>query len=815
MRIAVPYWLRSPKTYFFAVMAMLMGSAAYTSVLISEREAALRRVSRYNVSQTFSQAAFELARFQAAIGAFAVMGGESQRDAVSLWLDIVSNRIGLLDAGEVGAFVRTKPEFLQVIEELRRAVAEVEPRIATIGEARTAEEVIATLSALNPKIARLASAAHVQAGSLATRDVQDLAELQWAFSALLIALIVCSLGLTGVLIGHNRLLRRAHADVQRLVEGLRRTSAELAAANEQASRAMEEVQLQNMILKERDRDLHTRNTWFDAALNNMSQGLCMVDQGQRLIVCNTRFLELFGLSPGVAKPGVTVADLFRRMISSGKFDAPMIEGLWREQQALFDEHRPGAFFQEGEEGRAVAVSHQPMADGGWVATYEDITERRRAEARISFLAHHDPLTNLPNRVLFRDRLEQALGELRGPHEDLALLCLDLDDFKAVNDTFGHAAGDVLLDCVSQRLRRCVRAGDVVARLSGDEFAIVYLTAGEPQQAEALARRIIDVLGAPYEIDGRRVVVGVSIGMAAVSTSGPNAEVLLKNADLALYRAKADGRRTFCVYQAEMDTELLERRAVEADLREAMDRQQLEVFYQPVFDLIANRIGGYEALVRWRHPERGLIPPAQFIGIAEELGLIVQIGEWVLRQACRDAVTWPAHIKVAVNFSPVQFTSGGIVQAVADALEMSGLAPGRLELEITESTLMQDSERTVAMLHMLRGLGLRTALDDFGTGYSSLSYLRSFPFDKIKIDQSFVREMITRPDCLAIVNSVSELARRLGMTTTAEGVETAEQLRLVREAGCTEAQGYRFGRPMPLAEILHRAAYADQQLVAAD
>jgi diguanylate cyclase (GGDEF)-like protein len=815
MKNPVLHWLRSPKMYFFAVIAMLLAAAGYTSVLISERESALRRVSRYNVSQTVSQAAFELARFQAAVGASALIGGASERDAVGLWLDIVSNRIGLLDSGEVGAFVRANPEFLQVVAEIRRVVAEVEAQIGTIEEARTAQQVIATLSVLNPKIARLASAAHVQAGDLATRDLQELGKLQWAFSALLIGLIVCSLGLTGILIWHNRLLQRAHGDVQRLVAGLRRSGAELAAANEQAKRAMAEVQLQNMILKERDRDLHTRNTRFDAALNNMSQGLCMADKEQRLIVCNTRFLEMFGLSPGVARPGVAVADLFRTMISGTRYDVPMLEGLWREHQALSDERRPGTFFEESQDGRAVTVSHQPMADGGWVATYEDITERRRSEARIRFLAHHDPLTSLPNRVLFRDRLEKALSELREPHEHLTLLCLDLDHFKAVNDTLGHGAGDALLESVSQRLRGCVRADDVVARLSGDEFAILHLSAGEPRQAEALARRVVDVVGEPYEIDGKRVLVGVSIGMATATIDGPIAEALLKNADLALYRAKADGRGTFRVYEVEMDTEVLVRRAVEADLREAMDRQQFEVFYQPVFDLVANRIGGYEALVRWRHPERGLIPPAQFIPIAEQTGLIVPLGEWVLRQACRDAAAWPADIKVAVNFSPVQFTAGNIVKAVADALEMSGLAPGRLELEITESTLMQDSERTVTTLHSLRRLGLRTALDDFGTGYSSLSYLRSFPFDKIKIDQSFVREMITRPDCLAIVNSIAELSRQLGMTTAAEGVETAEQLLLVRQAGCKEAQGYRFGRPLPLAEIRHGMAYVDQQLVAAE
>jgi diguanylate cyclase (GGDEF)-like protein len=808
-------WLRSPKPYFLAVIIVLGASAAYISVLISDREEAMRRVSRYNVSQTISQAALELARLQVAIGGLALSGGERERDAIHRWMDVVSNRIGTLDSGEVGAFVRANPEFLRVASEIRRTIAEIEPRLESLDNVAAAQEVIAALSALNPRIARLLSAAHVQAGDLATQDLQELGKLQGAFSGLLIGLIVCSLGLACILIWHNRLLQRAHADVERLVSGLRKTGAELADANEQANRAMAEVQLQNLILQERDRDLHTRNARFDAALNNMSQGLCMADKDQRLIVGNSRFMELFGLSPGLVKPGVMVADLFRTVVSGSKFDARMIEGLWQEQQALSAGRRQGTFFEESEDGRAVVVSHQPMADGGWVATYEDITERRRAEARISFLAHHDSLTSLPNRVLFRDSLERALSELREPHERLALLCLDLDHFKDVNDTLGHGAGDTLLEYVSRRLRACVRTGDVVARLSGDEFAILQPGVCQPEQAEALARRVIEAVAAPYDIDGQRVIIGVSVGLAIAGPAGPNAELLLKNADMALYRAKADGRGTLRAYEAEMDAEFQARRALESDLREAMEKRQLEVFYQPIFDLVAQRIGGYEALVRWRHPERGLVSPAQFIPIAEELGLIVPIGEWVLRQACTDAAAWPDHMKVAVNFSPVQFKGCEVVQVVADALRTSGLEPRRLELEITESTLMQDSEKTATILHRLRGLGLRTALDDFGTGYSSLSYLRKFPFDKIKIDQSFVKEMVTRPDCLAIVNSVSELARTLGMTTTAEGIETLEQLRLIYAAGCTEAQGYHFGRPMPLTEIAHREQYQVRDLAAAE
>jgi diguanylate cyclase (GGDEF)-like protein len=414
-------------------------------------------------------------------------------------------------------------------------------------------------------------------------------------------------------------------------------------------------------------------------------------------------------------------------------------------------------------------------------------------------------------VLFRDRVEVALRQLRATSGTLALLCLDLDHFKNVNDTLGHPAGDALLELVSRRLLGCVRETDVVGRLGGDEFAVLHVAEGRPPEAEALARRIIDALGAPYVVEGRRVVVGASVGLAfaAGGDAGAGPDVLLKNADMALYRAKAEGRGTFRVFEAEMDAAVQARLAIESDLREAVERRQFELYYQPLFDLRARRVSGYEALIRWRHPERGLIPPAQFVPIAEEMGLIVPIGEWVAHRACADAAAWPAPVKVAVNLSPVHFRAGDVVGAVAGALRRSGLDPSRLELEITESALLRDSDAVVATLHRVRGLGPRIAMDDFGTGYSSLSYLRSFPFDKIKIDQSFVREMGGRPDCFAIVNSVSDLAARLGMTTTAEGVETAEQLGMVRRAGCTEAQGYHFGGPLPLPEVARGLADAER------
>ncbi len=423
-------------------------------------------------------------------------------------------------------------------------------------------------------------------------------------------------------------------------------------------------------------------------------------------------------------------------------------------------------------------------------------------ARINFMAHHDVLTGLPNRLRFHEQLDEALGRRLRYGDGVALLCLDLDHFKQVNDMLGHPTGDALLKEMAARLRGCVREGDAIARLGGDEFAVLQCGARQPEAASKLAQRIVEALSAPYDLGADRAVVGASVGIALAAPDLFSADVLLRSADMALYQAKANGRGTFCFFENGMNEQMQARRALELDLREALARGEFEVFYQPLFDLRTQYVCGFEALLRWRHPERGLVTPTAFIPLAEELGIIIPIGEWVVAQACKEAATWPDGVTVAVNLSPVQFRSPGLVGAVRRALADSGLPPRRLELEITESALLHDSEAVLATLHQLRATGLRTALDDFGTGYSSLSYLRSFPFDKLKIDQSFVREMAYRPDCLAIVISVLGLARELGMATTAEGVETEDQLERLRAAGCTQVQGFLFARPRPAAEIRH-------------
>ena len=425
----------------------------------------------------------------------------------------------------------------------------------------------------------------------------------------------------------------------------------------------------------------------------------------------------------------------------------------------------------------------------------------RLAEKLRFMAHHDALTRLPNRALFHERLEHAAAGLRSTDKGFAVLFIDLDNFKNVNDDLGHPAGDLLLKLVAQRLEGCVRRDDFICRLGGDEFAILQYSSAYDFQAATQARRVIDTLSQPYDLEGQQAVVSASIGIAMALPPAANADQLLKNADMALYRAKWEGRATYRFFNAEMNLDFHARLKLETELREALKRREFEVFYQPFFDLAHNRVAGFEALLRWRRPNQGLISPATFIPIAEDLGIIIEIGDWVLEQACRDAAAWPSDLKVAVNLSPVQFREGNdLVASVERAIACSGLAPERLELEVTESILLQGSEKVVATLFRLRAMGLGTALDDFGTGYSSLSYLRSFPFDKLKIDQSFVREMESRPDCFAIVCSVISLAGKLGISTTAEGVETPEQLEQLRRAGCNEAQGYFFDQPKPVQEI---------------
>jgi len=552
-------------------------------------------------------------------------------------------------------------------------------------------------------------------------------------------------------------------------------------------------------LKEQKVKLHDTNLQLDAALDNMSQGLCFFDKDDKLQVVNRRFCEILNLSPEAVHPGISFLDILKLSFAAGNHPGRTLDEILAERDSHIKEYGSRTILQELSNGKVIAISHTVTSDGGWVATYEDVTEQRRAESRIAFMARHDALTSLPNRALFRERIEQAIGHAsRGT--GFAVLSVDLDQFKPVNDTLGHPVGDKLLETVAQRLLSCVRETDTVARLGGDEFAIVQCNVRSPDDAGQLARRVVEAIGKPFEIDGNRITIGSSVGISVAPGDGTSSEKLLKNADVALYRAKTDGRGTWRFFEPEMDARLQARRALELDLREGINQNQFEVFYQPLYDLDKDRYSGCEALVRWRHPMRGLVPPDQFVSIAEEIGVITTLGERVLRRACEDAGRWPSGMKVAVNVSPVQFRSPNLVQVVRSALTASGLPAQRLELEITESVLLANSATTIATLHELRALGVRIALDDFGTGYSSLSYLRKFPFDKIKIDRTFVRDLSAADSSKLIVRAIINLSKNLGIMTTAEGVENEEQLDQLRAEGCDEVQGFLYGRAVPLAKL---------------
>jgi diguanylate cyclase (GGDEF)-like protein len=548
-------------------------------------------------------------------------------------------------------------------------------------------------------------------------------------------------------------------------------------------------------LKTQESSLRQTNMLLDAALENMSQGLCLFDGENRLEVFNRRYLEIFNLPAERIKPGINFRDVMAASVANGNHPGKTVDQLIAERTQRHRDTGLGPHMYEFSDGRVVSCQYSPTTDGRWVATYEDVTERRRAEAKIMHMARHDALTNLPNRVLFKDKMEQALA--RG--DELAVMFLDLDRFKSVNDSLGHPVGDALLCAVTERLQRAVPGAETVARLGGDEFAIVQ-SHTSPNDARDLAARIIDAMVEPFDVHGHQVIISTSIGIAMAPADGNEPDLLLRNADMALYRAKADGRGTYHFFQSEMDAQMQERRRLELDLRKAMLADQFELYYQPLIDVASGEVSGFEALLRWRHPERGLVPPDAFIPVAEEIGLIVPLGDWVLKQACRDATAWSAKHTVAVNLSAVQFRNPALTLSVVSALAESGLPAARLELEITESVLLQDDRAVLDALHQFRDLGVRVCMDDFGTGYSSLSYLRSFPFDKIKIDRCFIRELGKENDAVVIIRAVLGLGASLGMITTAEGVETQEQLDILRAEGCMQVQGYLFSRPIPVAQI---------------
>lgn len=543
------------------------------------------------------------------------------------------------------------------------------------------------------------------------------------------------------------------------------------------------------------------------AMDNMTQGLCLFDRDQRVVVSNRQYRELYGLTEAQVKPGTTLEQVCRARIANG------IYGESDPERYVADRTAPFTTGYDKEQllndGRTIFIRRRPMPDGGWLTTHEDVTDRCKAEAKVAYMALHDGLTGLPNRTQFHNRLEEALARVRRG-ERAGLLWLDLDHFKGVNDTYGHPVGDALLKEVASRIRDTVRDTDTMARLSGDEFAVLQVQVKTASDCAALAQRLISNLSEPYKVAGHLIMIGASVGIAIADKDNSDAESLMRSSDLALYTAKNEGRGTYRYFATEMDIEMQERRRIEGDLRAALVRGEFQLYYQPVIDLKKMSPCGFEALLRWNHPDLGVVPPLDFIPIAEETGLIMPITEWVLHQACNDAVSWSRPLSVAVNLSAAHFRHGNPAQSVRSALKASGLDPARLEVEITESLLLDKTVPISEMLQEIKSMGVRISMDDFGTGYSSLSYLTNFPFDKIKIDRSFVKDLPSGKSSLAILRSIAGLGFSLGMSTTAEGVETDEQLTVAISEGCTEVQGYYFSPPKPMDEMAETLKRCDDK-----
>lgn len=550
--------------------------------------------------------------------------------------------------------------------------------------------------------------------------------------------------------------------------------------------------------KHREAQLKQSNLWLDTALSNMSQGLCLFDSDGRLKIANRRLYEIFGIAPDGLFTGITIEELVG--VKLARLCAPGIREAqgWSERLAVRD-RRAFTVQMPLVDGRIIEAMHEPMVDGGWVATYEDATERHQSREKVLYMARHDALTGLPNRVLFGERLEEAFASI-DPRNRFALLCIDLDLFKEVNDTLGHPVGDRLLHAVAQRFTGCARTADTIARLGGDEFATLLTGLHHVSDATGYAERMIEVVRAPFVIDGQRITIGASIGIAVAPDHGTDRDTLMRNADIALYRAKGAGRSGYCLFEPLMEADVQARRTMEIELDQALAGDQLDLHYQPIFDAQTMALAGFEALLRWHHPVRGLVSAGEFMGVAENTQVINAIGDWVVQEACRNAASWPPKLRLAINVSPVQLRSGNFVAKLLSVLEQQKLPATQLELEVTETVLLERNASTLEALHDIRAAGVSVALDDFGTGYSSLAYLQNFTFGRIKIDQSFVRGLPNDKGAYAIVRAIVGLGDSLGIPTTAEGVQDERQLETLRAEGCREVQGFLLGKPLPASEL---------------
>ncbi len=678
------------------------------------------------------------------------------------------------------------PEQAHSILNLRDEPADAEAKQNFVETVNAAEDDVAEWKSL----AREATSAELARMSTRATDMHRL--------YLFVMAGACLIGLAAALVSRGvlRRLRRLTTAMLSLASGNTSTTVPFRGEHDEVGRLADALEVFRTLAG----SALISEANLKAALESMVEGIAILSEDHRIVWHNQKFMKMQCLDRTDCT-GWSSSEIFHHLIDEQGWTAELVEGM-RERATAVRKHGGTATFEiDLPDLRSYTVTAVLMPNGNLLIASEDVTERRISAQRIHHLAHHDPLTGLPNRAAFQERLELAVDDAVSEHGlAVTLLLCDLDHFKEVNDTFGHPAGDELLKEAAERIRATMRKTDLLASLGGDEFAIVHITGSGPEEAHALAERIIAVLDQPFEVQGNKVNIGVSIGVASAPFDAASPVELLKQADLALYVAKRGGRDRFVAYDPGMAEQFAERRALEAELRLTIDAEGLSVHYQPQVALESRHIIGFEALARWEHPIRGMIPPSVFIPIAEESGLIIRLGEWVLRRACRDAASWGTEASIAVNVASQQFRHQGFVDVVRAALRESGLPPKRLELEITETAMLNDGEQMLAVLTELRGFGVRLSVDDFGTGYSALHYLQKFPFDRIKIDQSFVRELGSRDESDAIVRAVSALGVNLGIPTLAEGVETELQAKLVLGAACGEAQGYLFGRPVSASEV---------------
>ncbi|MDO1582780.1 putative bifunctional diguanylate cyclase/phosphodiesterase [Rhizobium oryzicola] len=786
------------RSLLIGLVVVFFTLAIYVIILIREHQNETQQLSNYNIAWITSQASVEITRFAQRVTAFSSGNRDVDEDEVQLRLDILVNRIETLKSAALQSFLDADPQRRKFVDDLDKTVRKIDGLMPSIADPKVSVEIVKLIDPLDRRAPNLASAAYTYTSDTLVEHQLTLKSLQILFIDMVGGLIACGLGLIVFLVYQNRLANKASRALELLTGDLRVSRDELVKAQADLEARNTDLKIQNQTLLIRDIQLRTQNDRFDAALNNMSHGLLMLDSAGRLDVCNSRFCEIMELERDDLRIGISFVELRDGIQSKFAESIRVFQAVMRATAEHATEGGATRFLHNCEDGRTLLSLCERLPNGGWIATFEDVTERRRVEARVEYMARFDVLTDLPNRATFIEVLQDALSKMDDRNEvQFGLLWLDLNSFKAVNDNLGHDAGDKVLQIMADRLRLCADQHDTVSRFGGDEFAILRRGVRDSGDMAAFAERVMEALSKPFIVQGREIPLGCSIGMTLAPLDGIDPQQLLKNADLALYRAKANRQGMYCFYEPKMDQSEEMRLAMELDLRQALAKDQLEVFYQPIAEISSGKTIGYEALVRWLHPVRGYISPAIFIPMAEEIGLITAIGEWVLRRACSDAANWSDTVSISVNVSTVQLKYGHIARTVEGALESSGLAPSRLILELTESALVGDNADTLKILTELKRFGVCLALDDFGTGYSSLSYLRNFPFDKVKIDKSFIDEINDNPDCLAIVEAIVRLCGILKMGTTAEGVETQAQLDLLASIGCELVQGYLIGRPMPL------------------